>query len=416
MRALTAAILGLLVVPSGALAWGPPETIDRTADVAAPSVAVGQGGPVVAWLVHAKGWAIRASRSGRTFDLRRQSGELGAPLATMDAEGDTLIAYRRRFPDNDRLETRTIRPDGSRSAPMLLSGPGSSAYDPSFLAVPIGAPAAQPVVAWWLRESVPDGPIDYLKMDQATHGVFGYHPSNGAPGDPEGALGLLPDGTITMLDGRFNTAATAMLSPGGTAFGDRVIVAGASGDVGAVAMAAGADGTAVAAWTEYTVPTRVRVSVRPPGGGFGPARTVGEEVDPIQGRQALAAVVLPDGHVRVAWRVSEDQTQRGAVRVATLHSGRPATVTAPGETADLVEMGTDARGRSTILWHDADVRHDDLGIVTRPVSPRGQVGRRTVLAKAGRAPSLAVGADGSAIAAWVTPDRREIRAARQSGR
>ncbi len=417
---LAVAATGLfLVVPSSAPAagsWGRVTSLDRGSSLASPSVAVGADGrAVAAWHGRSSsGWFVRAARAGRAsgfrraVDLQRQAGELGAPLAAIDAEGDALVAYRRFVVDNDRLETRVITPDGARLAPVLLSGTGSSAYAPAWLATPAESLVEHPVLAWWLRESLPDGEIDQLKLAEARDGVFSPAPSNGAPGDPAGALGRLPDGTVAMIDSRFNSAHTSTRPQGGD-FTERRYIPGAIGDIGTVDLAVSADGTTAAAWTEYSVPTRVRVSIRPPGGEFGPAVTVGEEVNPLEGRQALAVAITSLGKVRVAWRVDEGGGH-GPVRVATLGSGRPGTATLRGEQAELVQLEADGRGHCTLLWQNTRG-----AVIARTVARTGEIGRRSVLTprrERGREPSLAVGPDGKAVAAWATASGRAIHAVR----
>jgi hypothetical protein len=162
-----------------------------------------------------------------------------------------------------------------------------------------------------------------------------------------------------------------------------------------LALAVGADGTAVVAWTEAAGPARLRVAVRPPRGGFGAPVTLTDGA-----ASGPAAAVGADGSAIVAW--SEAGGARFARRPAGGAFGAPGSVAPAGEQAS-VAVAHDAQGGSVLAWVRDGTR------VQAAVAPPGGgfEAAEDVSAPAGArvfAPRVAVRPTGRALVVWERAD------------
>jgi hypothetical protein len=122
----------------------------------------------------------------------------------------------------------------------------------------------------------------------------------------------------------------------------------------------------------------------------------------------IDVAVTTDGAVRVAYLAAryDDIRPIGAVRLATLGGGNE-TLTPPGLDASDAAIGADGRGGTTVAWQRSAFGTSRQGnaIFARAITPSGRVGKRWKLTRTGedgRDLTLAVGPDGSALAAWTS--------------
>lgn len=152
---------------------------------------------------------------------------------------------------------------------------------------------------------------------------------------------------------------------------------------GSTVSAAGLDGTAVVAWLRAG---NVEAAVKPPGGGFGPVKTLGAGTQP-------KLAVSDAGDVVVAWDAGDD------VAMAERPPGGQfgdATVAVDQTGVDQLAVAFGGTGRLLVAWSAAG---------TRGLSARAPGASALTAAWAqpipGATTSLAVGGDGPADAAWV---------------
>ena len=144
LPSLTAAVLSaLLIAPAASHAaepWSAAETVSRAPGT--PAVALGPDGrAAIVWGARGKAYGARRSAArgfGQPFSLYGAQIADADPAVAFDRDGNALFAFRRLLEANHRMLTATLRPSGSRTSAFSLSGPGSSANDPTFAAPAAG--------------------------------------------------------------------------------------------------------------------------------------------------------------------------------------------------------------------------------------------------------------------------------------
>lgn len=179
-------------------------------------------------------------------------------------------------------------------------------------------------------------------------------------------------------------AATAIAAPAAQAAWTPVTDLRADGvSAGSTVAAAGPDGTAVVAWLRAG---NVEAAVKPPGGAFGPVKTLGAGTQP-------KLAVADSGDVVVAWDAGDD------VAMAERPPGGQfgdATIAVDQTGVDQLAVAFGGTGRLLIAWSAASTR----GLSTR--APGGSAFTDAwVQPVPGTTTSLAVGGDGPVDAAWV---------------
>jgi hypothetical protein len=410
--------LALLAAPPAAPAaqpWERPETVSRVPGL--PSAAIGADGmTVLAWTgrsaggVGAYGARRTAARGfGEPFGLRKQRASVDDAAVQISDDGDAIIAYRRLVGRNHRIESATVRRSGSRTPTATLSGPGSSAYDPTFAPVAAGTLATDPVLTWWRRET------DRVQIAQALGGRLLVSRNHTVAGGQRAQYAQLADGTVLAASATQKAALLAARPRGGD-FGEAVSIASGSGPFKIADVAVGPDGAVAVAWREFDGSTyRLRAAVAPPGGPFGEQQTLSSADE----RAVTAQVAITaEGAVRVAYLAArpgnDNATSSGRLKLVTLgDEDGPTVVTAGRQTARNFELAGDGRGGLTVAWQGTEGGFSSGAVFASAVTPSGRLGARHRLSAPGEdgyGLTLAVGFRGDALVAWVVGEER-VRAA-----
>ncbi len=413
----TAVTAVVLLVPASADAarpWGSPETVSHVPGT--PVAAIGPGGvAVLAWSAHNAAYGARRTARrgfGEPFALYKQVHAVGFATVAYDAHGSALFAFRRYVERNHRILGATLRPSGSRTDAISLSGPGSSAYEPTFASPPAGMLAADPVALWWRRDATPPTRV---QLARSFGGRLLVSANDTLPDAAGAAYAQTADGTILAATATGGRVTLSERLPG-AAFGPAAVLTEGPGTVRDADVAVGGDGTVAVSWRRYVAATyRTFVSVRRPAGSFAPAVAVsGADERAVSPR----VCVTSDGVVRVAFLTTAPGNagpRSGRLRLTTL-DGANRTVTAGSQTATAFDIAADGRRGVTLLWQRHERGHVGGAVLVRAVTPAGSLGKRQVLTRPGEDASgidLAVAAGGDALAAWQTDDFHRLRAARR---
>jgi hypothetical protein len=158
-----------------------------------------------------------------------------------------------------------------------------------------------------------------------------------------------------------------------------ILTAGPGSDVHVVADARG---DAAVAWESGLSRPRVMLSVRRAGGRFGPPRALGGGRAPRLGIDAAGDVLVAwqsGSRVRARWR-----SARG--RLSRVQEVDPRAGSSPG-------VAVSAQGVGVVVW-------EDRGVWAASGRANRRLGALQRVADAATSPRVAVGADGSLVAAW----------------
>jgi PKD domain/Putative metal-binding motif len=150
---------------------------------------------------------------------------------------------------------------------------------------------------------------------------------------------------------------------------------------------------------------RASVSVRPPGGSFGPRQPLSPAGKHVRGNSGalLDMATNARGDVVMAWAYVEGTrgVVQAAYKPATASSFSVETLSNLADSADLPSVGIAADGSAVVIW-----RHDDAGVVTVASAFRAagatNFGGVNDISSAGSilAPDVAIAPNGNAVAAW----------------
>ncbi len=416
--AAAAVAAGCLAIPASSPAakpWGSVETVSHVPG--RPVAAIGPTGrAVLAWSANNAAYGARRTPTrgfGEPFGLYKQDHAVGFATVAFDADGSALFAFRRYVEGNHRVLGATLRPSGSRTRAISLSGPGSSAYDPTFATPPSGTLADHPTLLWWRRDAFPPMRV---QLADSIGGRLLVSSNATLPDSSQSRYAQAADGTVlaaTASSGRVTVAARAP----GAAFTTPAVLSDGAGTVRDADVSIGGNGTIAVSWRRFVAGTyRLFVSVLHPGGVFSAPLALSSSAE-----RAVAprVVVTSNSIVRVAYLATAPGDDRGSragrLRLATVTSVRR-TVTAGSQTAREFAIAADGRGGVTLLWQRREHGRSGGAVLTRAVTPAGSLGHRQVLTRPGedaRGISLAVAAHGDALAAWQTDDFRRLRAVRR---
>ena len=227
------------------------------------------------------------------------------------------------------------------------------------------------------------------------------------PADPATQFEAAPEVHATPAGGlvAFATDGTSPVALSGTiAGGFGAPVKLATTKTNSVSADVGADGTAVAAWTDNN---QMQVAIAPPGAGFGAPIAI-----PGTGVNTLDAVVASDGAVTVAYRTKSPQ---GIYEVHAITApkggGFGADQTLDGGPGGVSSISASAgpSGSVAVTWLRIS------GVYRTRVSVRGSGAALfdapqylSTSAKADLSPQVAFDADGTVIAAWANPDGAQV--------
>ena len=385
-RLLAPVTLVALLAPAtaGAAGWSADRAQTRAGTAGAVHAAGGNGDRV------ALGWSRRLGRVQRAeLRLGRARSGLGgapivldsspnsveAPLPAYIRGGSFAIVWRRYYRPTHRLRLTTVDRHGRRGARINLTTTGESAYDPRWVAGPVGA-------LIWSRRTRADA-IEFVPT-----GFRGVRLPVSALSEPGAAGG--PDGlaTVSWVDeGRVLVA-----DRGADGFGPATVVAAGAVDATRVVRLPG--GATLLFWRQDE---DLIVAARPAGGSFGaPRRVLASTTDAAQvavTRTGEVLVVAPTGNrsfvgeLRLA-RLGVDGTPLGPQR--SLGSGRHAALVADGTGSAFVAWTGESSARS---------------VLARRVAAGGILGPPRVLAArtdSASRPALAATREGGAVAAWIT--------------
>jgi hypothetical protein len=394
----------------GAGAWGTVETVSRLPAPASAAID-DRGYSVLVWsrgdMVTRRVYGARRTPTrgfGEPFGLHTAGQARTWRSVTFDTKRNALVAWSRAIPDEgNRIESRAVRANGARTDTATVAE--VQGRDAQFAAVAAGTFAPRPVLTWRLDANraiglatardgrLLDSEVDELPDTDAVSGVA----TTGYALEADGTLvAAYTEGAAVVItersrDGSF-TEPTRLPGRGP---GDARIALGPQGTV-AVAWSASVEGGPDDA---------AFVASRPPGGQFGaPTRVSAPEERALD----IDVAVTTDGAVRVAYLAAryDDIRPIGAVRLATLGGGNE-TLTPPGLDASDAAIGADGRGGTTVAWQRSAFGTSRRGnaIFARAITPSDRVGKRWKLTRTGedgRDLTLAVGPDGSALAAWTS--------------
>ncbi len=371
------------------------------------------GRAALAWSARNTAYGARRTSSGRGFGapfaFRKQRNLISDSVVAFDAAGNALFAHRRYLEAAHRMESATLRPGGSRTSPITLSGAGSSAYGATFAAVAPDAFAARPVLTWWRREP------GRVQLATAVNGRLLASENDRLPDNSSARYALGRDGTLYAVSALSGAVMLAVRPPGGT-FSTAAPVAVGRGPFREPDIAIGPGGALGIVWREYDGRTyRARAVLGRPGAFAAVATLSGADDRAVSPR----IVVSTAGAVRVAFVSTAPGTDRpqrgyGPLKLATLTTTRQTLATVAGA-ARTFALGADGRGGTTLAWQRREAGHSGGAIFVRAIAASGRLGaRRTLTApgERGSGLSLALGPR-DALAAWTTPGR--LRAAHRPG-
>lgn len=414
------ATVASLAVPSAvsAAGWTPPETVSEAGNydtVGCVSIAAGPRHGAIAWCRHGgtrpRG-EIRAARAsagrgfGRSVPLRAQDAAVGDTAVGVDVRGNSYVAYRRHVVRNHRIEWVTLRPNGDRTLPDLLSGAGSSAYDPTF-ALANGQP---PRLTWWRRETnrlqvatfrgASQAPVDTLSL----------------PGAPTASFAQESDGSLIAATVAGNQVQVAE-QRSGEPFGPLAPVS-AVGRVQDPRIAVGPSDSAVVIWRQFDGRTyRLMGATRPDGTApFSVPRTVTE--DDVRVNQP--AVAMTSGGTPMAIYLASapgpGQSDTGVLFLVNLATGTERLLSPSRARVSGARIAADGADRVSVVWLGTPIwkRGPVYAVTTERSSTRGAVRRLTGRSERARfAPDLASNAPGVGFrAAWASAGGK-VRAVRR---
>lgn len=338
-------------------------------------------------------------------------------------------------------------------APETLAQQGNLTVEPAVAAAPDGT-----VAALWPRPA--GGSTDYVGAVRPAGGEWEVAPiANHTSGTIGVDLVASPDGTLTAAwiasTGRGQAVRTATRAPGG-GWGEVHTLSDDARSADQLMLAAGAGGAVVAIWRRANAESRAiaQASVRPAGGSWEPARDVS-----LAGSDASypRAAVAADGAVRVVW--SRFNGLRWLVETRSKPAGGDwgqvdvlSAATASASTLDLAVSGSGAAvatwvratspksvhaivkpadggwsavhdlsldgreaiepqaeiaadGTATVVWGQVEGTTRIIRTATRPAG--GQWGESRAISQPGASahqPTLAMTADGAAVASWIRSD------------
>jgi hypothetical protein len=286
----------------------------------------------------APGWLPAQIVSGSSTVVSR-------PKVAMDARGDAVAIWNQAEPGAERVEAATRPPGGAWSAPVKISPAGLETVEPRVAM----AASGEAIVSWGTESGKQEAQVTTL-----------------APGA-----------------GSWSTPLT---------ISDPTIIAEAP------VLAVDSAGDVTAAWEQYDgVTFRVAVASRPAGGAWSaplpisPAKTSG---------YAPALAVDDLGDTVVVWEQQALQVE-AAARLKGGAWSAPAEVSAGGEEVREPEVGIDAAGEAVATWDRYDGTTEFAQAAT--MSPAGAWSKPEDISDGAYNaydPSVAVAADGEAIAIW----------------
>ncbi|MDX6556881.1 MAG: hypothetical protein QOD86_3076 [Miltoncostaeaceae bacterium] len=348
-------VFRLKVAERGATGWAPARILTPPGEsISGLDLAGNAAGDVVAaWQRDpSKGAPIRAiARTaagvwGDPVDLAPAGTIAKRPRVGVGDDGTAVVAWD----GPDGAVAAAVRRPGEAWGPMrIVSGPGTIA---SGLAAPAVAADGSALLAWTATNAV----VTVAELPAGPAGVFGDpHPLT-APEDVRGgpAVALGPDGT----------AVAAWRRGVGDGTGEIVVAArGAGGDWDAPAALAAASpdpppaayadratpaividatGRAVALWVGAA--SALQAVVRPPGGGWGAARTLGQATD---ARRPML-VAGAGGTVLAGWMAG---SASAAIAAPGAELAPAEDLTPPGfEDLRRLQIGLDGTGGMVAVW------------------------------------------------------------------
>ncbi len=300
-----------------------------------------------------------------------------APVVAVAPDGTTVIAWSRVSGATSVVEAVRRRPGQGYGPPVQL---GSDASNPR-----VGMDAAGNATVAWEEQDVG---VRAARLPAAT----GFEAaSTVVPGGSGVELAVGAGGTAVVLAPVGGVLQAAVRAGASGAFAAAApISAGAVGDPD---VAVGADGHAVAAWVEGE---RVRANERPAGGSFAAAGTIRSPDDDAFTVDEPAAAIGGDGRAVVVWTQDLESDATGSYIATSFEPGAWSSAASPPSRA--AELVTAPDGRIVGAWaRDAFLEVAELPAGAELFTNNGV--SASTPATAAR-PAVAVGADGTTVAAW----------------
>lgn len=382
---------------------------------AVPSIAIDpQGNAIAVWMHELPGggpeiWTSRAAAGGG-WDAPRRLDEGVAPQVVVDAQGNAIAAWLGADETRTAVVAARFTPAGGWGPVEILDGDEST---PS-LNVRLAINAQGDAIATWRQEQ--DGSFAYnIRASR-------YVPGTGWQGaqrieqlaqpvsEPRPAMA--PDGTAMVAWGQSNgdtfhvTAATSGRSGGWSA---PVTLDAANGSAGDAAVAASADGSFMAIWTQPGAFIEVWARRFRPGTGWEAAARVDAAPN---GTLRPTVAMDASGRAIALWvqNGASDLDVWSARHVPGSGWSAPQAVENLPRDADGPQVAIDAAGNAIAVWHQRETGGSTAWSARLPAG--GSWGSVRRLGSSGNAdidfPVLALGANGGGIAAW-TQDDGEIR-------
>jgi hypothetical protein len=333
--------------------------------------------------------------------LRSSKNELFEPAAVMTGDSTAVFAWVRavRIDQQQLVEGRRILNSGEMDGVQSVSPSTGRAIFPELTA----GPGSRALLGW-------EDDNYALSVSEVTEGGFGAPQTIFDRRQFAYAMEYADDGTAVVLSqGLGRGGVQVRLKPPTAPWTDPVTLSGPRRAREAT-VATGRDGTIAVAWAQNSdAGYRIQVSVRPPGGSFGEARTI----DGAAGEaRAPALAVQDDGGVLVSWLSGAklDFLPRASeVRLAEV--GRDGSVSEARRVSAMLrriqtapQVLLDADGDALLNWEESGrlmaATRSSEGKLSAPrgVSPAGAkvYGWRTVANR-----------HGQALAAWALDQGRD---------
>ena len=334
----------------------------------------------------------------RVMDVSGSSRRSALEVRVDSGPKGTLAVWTRLVGSHTRIQARLVGPRGSLGAVRTLSAEGLEAGYPE-----VGVAAdGSAVVGWWVDRAAPV--VQARRI--APNGKLGPVLSISGGYADSFDVAVAPDGTATFVwvllaagDQKFASVRTRRLDPDGTLGPVRELDADTYEAWGPT-VAAGPDGSAVAAWHrldadgagELVLARRIG-----PGGGIDPKRRLWAG---LLSYEAPRVAVGSKGRATVVWTsVSEELRARRVDAGAPLGPVLALTKGAVGVLGPNVAMG--AGGATTVVWGRAAGR--GYSVEARRIGPGGSLGGLRTLARNGPDtawPDVAMTPKGVAVVVW----------------
>lgn len=383
-----------------------------TVDVELPDVAMDARGNAIAVWHQQDGvmrniWASRYERGtgwSAPFTIEQDAALADNPKVAMDAQGNAIAVWIQSHVGAPSLWGSRFTPAGGWEAPQLLElMDGSAAVTPRIAMNASG----HAVVAWYQQEAVAN-----IYVNRYVPGS-GWQGAQSVETDPlpayEPYVVVTPSGRAVVAWRQRNALnvfdLVATSAAAGGAWSVPELVDTAVGTLGSIDLAAGADGTVVAAWTQAYAQFQCWTSLFRPGEGWSASERIDSGSLACHDVRAAADAL---GGTHFTWAQDFGGTSAIWTRYARAGNWGAAQRLTSGTEALYPVIAADAAGNALLVWMQDHGNGNYPAYASRRVAGgtwsaplRLQPGTDTSLTAV---PVVAMDASGSAVAFWAQWD------------